>query len=81
MSGRTLTSPVRKLRHVTWVGATVKVNGKPFKTIKRSQVTRPIKLTGLPTGKFVLSITAKTSDGRSVTAERTYKPCATKTVS
>jgi hypothetical protein len=80
VSGRTLTIQVRKLPHVTWVGATVKVNGKRFKTIKRSQVTRPIKLTGLPTGKFVLAITAKTSDGRSVTAKRTYHTCATKTV-
>ena len=80
VSGHALTLQVRKLAHVTWIGATVKVNGKRSKTIKRSQVTRPIELTGLPTGKFVLAITATTSNGRSVTAKRTYTPCATKTV-
>jgi hypothetical protein len=80
VSGDALTLQVRKLAHVTWTGATVKVNGNPFKTIKRSQITRPTKLTGLPTRKFVLSITAKTSNRRSATATRTYKPCATKTV-
>jgi hypothetical protein len=80
VSGHALTLQVRKLAHVTWIGATVKVNGTRFKTLKRSQITEPAKLTGLPTGTFVLSITAKTSDGRSATTTRTYHTCATKPV-
>jgi len=80
VGGRALTLQVRTLADVTWIGATVKVNGKRFKTIKRSQITRPVKLTRLPTGTFVLSITAKTSDGRSVTTTRTYHTCAMKHV-
>ena len=77
--GRTLTIRLRRLQHVTWAAANVYVNRRHFKTIKRSQFTRPVKLTGLPTGRFVLRITAKATDGRSVTARRTYRTCVTKT--
>ena len=72
---RELTIQLRTLPHVRWIGATVDVNGARFKTIKRSQLTRPVRLTGLPSGHFVLSITARTSTGRSVTATRTYQTC------
>jgi hypothetical protein len=72
---RELTIQLRTLPHVRWIGATVDVNGARFKTIKRSQLTRPVRLTGLPSAHFVLSITARTSTGRSVTATRTYQTC------
>ncbi len=75
--GRTLTFDVRKLKHVTWAGATVKINGTHFKTIGAAQLSRPVKLTGLPTGKFVLSVTARATDGRSVTKTQTYHACST----
>jgi hypothetical protein len=75
VGGRELTIQLRTLPHVRWIDATVEVNGARFKTVKRSQLTRPVKLTGLPSGRFVLSITARTSTGRSVTATRDYRTC------
>jgi hypothetical protein len=63
---------------VKWTGATVKVNGRRFEVIKRSQLRGPVKLSGLPKKTFVLSITARASNGRSATATRTYRPCAGK---
>jgi hypothetical protein len=77
VSGGKLTVRVRRRPGVKWRSATVKVNGKHFRSIKRSQITKPVKLTGVPTGSFVLSITAKARDGRRVTARRRYKTCAT----
>ncbi len=78
LSGRGLTIKLRTVPHVTWVALNINVNGRHFKTIKRSQLSKPVNLTGLPTSKFVLSIKASAADGRSVTATRTYRPCATK---
>ncbi len=80
VSLRELTIRLRDVPHVKWVGVTVKVNGKRAKTVKRSQITRLVKLTGLPLGRLALSITAVTSDRRSVTAKRTYETCAAKLV-
>ncbi len=77
VSGHQLTIELRTLPHVRWVEATIDVNGARFKTIKRSQLTRPVRLTGLPGGRFALSITARTSDGRGVTTTRSYSACAT----
>jgi hypothetical protein len=66
---------VRKLPGITWVGAIIKINGKRVKTIGRARITVLVNLTGFPKGTFVLSITATTSDGRSVTGTRTYHTC------
>ena len=76
VGGHELTIELRTLPHVRWVEATIDVNGARFKTIKRSQLTRPVTLTGLPSGRFALSITARTSDGRGVTTTRSYSACA-----
>ena len=73
--GHSLTVRVRALPHVVWRAATVYVNGRKFKTLNRARITQLVTLTGLPNGKFALSITAITTDGRSVTLTRTYKPC------
>ncbi len=79
VSGRDLSFRVLKLHDVKWVGATVKINGRRFKTIGRSGLSRQVKLTGLPKGRLVVSITARTSDGRKVTVMRTYATCKGKT--
>ncbi len=78
VSGRTLSFRVLKLHGVTWVGVTVKIDGRRFKTIGRARLSRALKLTGLPEGRFVLSVTLKARDGRSVTLKRTYGTCAPK---
>jgi hypothetical protein len=75
VAGRELTIQLRTLPHVRWIGATVEVNGARFKTIKHSLLTRPVKLTDLPSGRFAVSIIARTSTGRSVTATRDYQTC------
>jgi hypothetical protein len=69
---------IRKLPGVTFVSAVVKVNGKRVKTVNRARITAPVDLTGLPKGRFVVSITATTSDKRLVTGTRTYRTCAPK---
>src|SRR4051794_8132327 len=76
VAARRLTLGVRRVEHVRWTGAVVKIDGKRFRTVKASQIARPIRLTGLPAGSFVLSIKATAHGGRSVTARRTYTACA-----
>ena len=75
--GRTLTIQLHKLAGVKWVSVTVKVNGKRFKTLKRAQIGRTVKLTALPSGKLVVAVTAEASDRRTVSASRTYHTCST----
>ena len=79
VSGRTLTIQVRKLSGVKWLLVSVSVNGRHVKTITLRQTTKPVRLTGLPTGTFLLSITARTTDGRRVSTKRTYRTCGKKT--
>ena len=81
VSGHQLIITVRNVAHVTWRIVTVDVNGKFFETIRRAQIGKPVRLIRLPAGRFVLSISAKTTTGRSVTATRTYRPCAVTTSS
>ena len=75
LSHNALTIQLRRLPHVKWMSAIIKINGARFKTVKRSQVNSPIRLVGLPAGRVAVSITAKTNTGRSVTATRTYETC------
>ena len=75
-----LTIRLPRLRHVSWTGATVTVNGSRVRTIKRSEVATPVSLTGLPTGTIVVSIAAKTTDGRRATTTQTYRTCTPKPV-
>ena len=76
VSRRKFTIHIRKLPGVTFISAVVKVRGKPVATVKRSRITAPVNLTGLPKGTFTVSIIALTSDGRTVTGKRTYHTCA-----
>jgi hypothetical protein len=66
------------VRGVKWVSAVIRINGKRVKTVARSRIAAAVKLAGLPTGRFVLSITARTSSGRSATVTRTYHACIPK---
>lgn len=80
LSGSEVRFELRRLRRVTWVSVTVRVNGKRVKAIPRAETGKFVTLRGLPVGSVALSITAKTSDGRSVTVSRIYATCAAKTV-
>ncbi len=74
--GRRLVVHLHQLRGVRWATVTVSVDGHVFTTLRRSHVTRTIRLTGLPSGRFVLSLTARTSRGTRVRTQRTYHGCS-----
>jgi hypothetical protein len=78
LTTRTLIVQLRKIHRVRWVSMSVKINGKPSRTIKGAALRKPIRLKGLPTGRFALKITARTGDRRTVSATRTYRACAAK---
>lgn len=78
MSHRKFAIHVRTLPGIKWVSAVVKINGRRIKTVGRSHITAVVNLTGLPRGTFVLSITAKASNGQTVTGTRTYHTCVPK---
>ena len=81
VSHRRFTIHVRTLPGIIWTGAAIKINHKGVKSVGRSHITALISLVGLPKGTFVLSITAKASDGQSVTGTRTYHTCVPKSKS
>jgi YVTN family beta-propeller protein len=81
VSHRKFTIYVRKLPGLTWISAVIKINHKRIKTIGRSHISALVNLVGLPKGTFVLSITAKASNGQSVTGTRTYHTCVPKSKS
>lgn len=66
---------IRKLPGIVFVSATVTLNHKRVKVLHGKQLTAAIDLRGLPKGTFTASITARTSDGRTVTGKRTYHTC------
>ena len=78
VSRRRFVVHVRKLPGITWVGAVIKINHKRIKTLGRSHITALVNLVSLPKGTFVLSITAKASNGQTVTGTRTYHTCVPK---
>ena len=78
VSRRKFTIHVRKLPGITWTSAVIKINHKRVKTLGRAHITALVNLVGLPKGTFVLSITAKASNGQTVTGTRTYHTCVPK---
>lgn len=69
---------IRKISGVTFVSATVLVNGRRVRAVKGKRLTAPIDLAGLPKGRFTVKITALAKDGRKVTGTRRYRTCAAK---
>lgn len=58
--------------------AKVYVGGKLVRTIKRDRITAPVKLTGLPKGRYTVKITAKTVLGKTISGTRKYRTCTPK---
>lgn len=58
--------------------AEVRVNGRKVQVVKKSRLTAPVDLRGLPKGKVKVTITATLADGRTVKGSRTYTTCAPK---
>jgi alpha-tubulin suppressor-like RCC1 family protein len=78
VSKRRFTIHVRTLPGITWTSAVIKIDRKRVKSVGRSHITALVNLVGLPKGTFVLSITAKASNGQAVTGTRTYHTCVPK---
>ena len=55
--------------------ASVKVTGQKTKTYKAAQLKSAISITGLPAGRYKVTVTVKLSDGRSLTLTQSYKGC------
>jgi hypothetical protein len=58
--------------------ATVYVNGKRVKVIRRDRISAPVNLTGLPKGRYTVRIVAKTVLGKTITGTRKYRTCTRK---
>jgi hypothetical protein len=75
VSRRAFTIRVRRRSRERLVAATVDVNGLRVRTLHGARITAPVVLTGLPRGRFAVRITARTSDGRTLTGTRRYWTC------
>jgi PKD repeat protein len=60
------------------VSATVTINGKQVKAVRGKRLTAPVDLKGLPKGRFVIRITARTSTGQALVTKRRYRTCVPK---
>ena len=58
--------------------ATVKVNGRTVRTIKRDRITAPVDLRDLPKGRYTVLITATTASGKTIKGSRKYRTCVPK---
>ena len=74
LSGGSLKLRWNRLRRVRWSRGLVRVGGRRFATI--AHWTRVVTLTGLPSGRFALSIVGVTRDGRRATASRVFHSCS-----
>lgn len=60
------------------VRATVAVNGRTVRVLRGSRLTAPVSLSGLPKGRYSITITATTKSGRKLTGVRRYRTCTPK---
>lgn len=60
------------------VSAAVLVNGRTVTVVRGRRLTAPVKLTGLPEGRFTVQVTATTRSGRTVRDTRAYRTCVPK---
>lgn len=77
VSRRSFTIRVRNQPgRVEIVSATVFVNGRRVAVRSGARLTAPVKLKGLPKGRYTVKITGRAADGRTVNDVRKYKTCA-----
>ena len=79
VSRRNFTIRVRTRRADPVIRASVYVNGKRVQVIRGKRLKAPVKLIGLPKGRFTVKIVATTKSGRKITGERKYYTCRVKT--
>ena len=78
ISRRNFRIRIRKIRGVTIIAASVKVNGRTVRTLRGRRITAPVDLRGLPKGRYTVEIRVFTSDGRLITGKRRYRTCVPK---
>jgi hypothetical protein len=66
---------IRRLANITFLSASVFVNGKRVKVVRGKRLTAPVDLRGLPRGRFGVRIEVTTSDGRNLKHTRRYRTC------
>jgi hypothetical protein len=71
---------IRLVRHkgVTFVSARISVNGRRVKTVRGRKLRLPIDLRGLPKGRYRVTVSVRTSRGRTITVSRRYRTCTPK---
>ncbi len=75
-SRRSFKIRIREPKGVKLISASVTVNNKRVKTLKGKRITAGVDLRGLPKGRFTVTVSAKTADGRTVKETRKYRTCA-----
>lgn len=55
--------------------ATVRVNNKKVRVVRGKRLRAPVRLRGLPKGRFTVRITVRLTNGKKVTGKRTYHTC------
>ncbi len=58
--------------------AVVRVNHKKVKVVRGKRLRAPVRLRGLPKGKFTVKITVRLTNGKKITGKRTYHTCIPK---
>ena len=77
-SRRKFTITLKAPRGLSVVSATIAINGKVKARVKGGHTKAPVDLRGLPKGRVKVKVAVKASDGKTYTATRTYRTCATK---
>jgi hypothetical protein len=76
-SRRKFTITLKAPRGLSVVSATIAINGKIKARVKGGRTKAPVDLRGLPKGRVKVKVAVKASDGKTYTATRTYRTCAT----
>jgi hypothetical protein len=53
----------------------IRVDGRRVRKIIGNELDRPVRLTGLPSGSFVVELRVLTRGGQRFRASRTYRAC------
>ena len=75
-SRRKFTITLKAPRGLSVVSATIAINGKVKARVKGGRTKAPVDLRGLPKGRVKVKVAVKASDGKTYTATRTYRTCA-----
>ena len=60
------------------VSATVRVNNRKVKVVRGKRLRAPVRLRGLPKGRFAVRITVRLADGTKLSGVRRYRTCIPK---